>query len=168
MKPYDVHASADPFARSISAFESRTAALSGQTATSWTHAELEEHLEAAGRTLLRQLLQDHLDLRARREEEAVRAGAHPPVIGPDGRLRPWREAGHARWLACLFGLVRVERIAYRGPGAANVHPADEAQPGEFSGDLTCHRMKINSHPAYTTTRSGPQPELVNNASAAEA
>ena len=126
MKPYDVHASADPFARSISAFESLTAALSGQTATSWTHAELEEHLEAAGRTLLRQLLQDHLDLRARREEDAVRAGTHPHVIGPDGRVRPWREAGHARWLACLFGLVRVERMAHRGPGAANVHPADEA------------------------------------------
>lgn len=51
---------------------------------------------------------------------------------PTAGLGPWREAGHARCLACMFGLVRVERIAHRGPGAANVHPADEALrlPGE--------------------------------------
>lgn len=92
----------------------------------WTHAELEEHLEEAGRQLLRQLMQDHLDLRARREEEAVRSGGHRRVAGLDGRLRPWRETAHARWLACLFGLARVERMAHRGPSMANVHPADAA------------------------------------------
>lgn len=124
MPPYDAHASADPFARSISAFESLTRTLSGEASASWTHAELEEQLDEAGRMLLRQLLQDHLDLRARREEEAVRADACPPVFGLDGCPRPWREMGHARWLACLFGVVRVERVAHRGPGAANVHPAD--------------------------------------------
>ncbi|MFD6287522.1 ISKra4 family transposase [Streptomyces sp. NPDC060205] len=126
MEPYDTCVSADPFVRSVSAFESLLRTLQGELASLWSHAELEEHLEQAGRGLLRQLLQDHLDLRARREQEAVRAGIHPPVIGPEGRLRPWREAGHTRWLACLFGLVRVERMAHRGPGLTNVHPTDEA------------------------------------------
>lgn len=72
---------------------------------------------------MRQLLQDHLDLRAAREETHLRAGGRPVVVGPGGRVRPWRETGHARWLACLFGLVRVERVAHRGLGLSNVHPA---------------------------------------------
>ncbi|MEU9617300.1 ISKra4 family transposase, partial [Streptomyces sp. NPDC048209] len=124
MTPYDTHATTDPFARSMSAFESLMHTLSGGDASVWTHAELEEHLDAAGRELLRQLLQDHLDLRARREEEQIRAGGRPAVMGPEGQLRPWRETGHSRWLASVFGLVRVTRVAHRGPSACNVHPAD--------------------------------------------
>ncbi|MFI0242822.1 ISKra4 family transposase [Streptomyces sp. NPDC016845] len=126
MEPYASHTGADLFGRSVSAFESLIRTLSGGPATSWTHAALEEHLEQAGRELLRQLFQDHLDLRARTEKEAVRSGLYLAVSGPDGRPRPWRETGHGRWLACLFGLVRVERVAHRGPGMANVHPADAA------------------------------------------
>ncbi|HMG64701.1 MAG TPA: ISKra4 family transposase, partial [Streptosporangiaceae bacterium] len=126
MTPYDTHATADPFARSVNAFETLMATLSGAPAGRWTHAELEEHLDAAGRDLLRQLLQDHLDLRAHRGEDQVRAEARPVVLGPEGRPRPWREPGHTRWLATVFGLVRVSRVAHRGPGAGNVHPADAA------------------------------------------
>ncbi|MFJ2629229.1 ISKra4 family transposase [Streptomyces sp. NPDC087532] len=125
MEQYDTHATADPFACSVNAFETLMGTLSGDQASAWTHAELEEHLDAAGRELLRQLLQDHLDLRALREEEQVRAGASLVVVGPEGRVRPWRETGHARWLASLFGLVRFTRVAHRGPGVGNVHPADE-------------------------------------------
>lgn len=40
-------------------------------------------------------------------------------------MRPWREAGHSRWLASVFGMVRVTRVAHRGPGMGNVHPADQ-------------------------------------------
>jgi hypothetical protein len=94
MTPYDTPCTADPFARSISAFETLMHTLSGSPATTWTHAELEEHLDAAGRELLRLLLQDHLDLRAGQEENHVRAGAGPAVTGPEGRARPWRETGH--------------------------------------------------------------------------
>ncbi|MBT2492933.1 ISKra4 family transposase [Streptomyces sp. ISL-96] len=126
MKPYDTHVTADPFARSVSAFETLMCTLSGRDASAWTHAELEEHLDAAGRELLRQLLQDHLDLRAMRAAEQVRAGSGPVVVGPEGRARPWRESGHSRWLASMFGLVRVARVAHRGPGVSNVHPADAA------------------------------------------
>ncbi|MGW2254763.1 ISKra4 family transposase [Kitasatospora sp. NPDC001660] len=124
MKQYDTDATADPFARSVSAFETLMCSLSGGEAGTWTHAELEERLEVAGRELLRRLLQDHLDLRAVREEEQVRASVGPVVVGPEGRVRPWRETGHSRWLASVFGLVRVTRIAHRGPGVCNVHPAD--------------------------------------------
>ncbi|MFD1661611.1 ISKra4 family transposase [Streptomyces caeni] len=124
MTPYDTHATTDPFARSISAFESLMHTLSGGDASEWTHAELEEHLDAGGRELLRQLLQDHLDLRARREEQQIRASGRPVVMGPEGQLRPWRETEHSRWLASVFGLVRVTRVAHRGPGVCNVHPTD--------------------------------------------
>lgn len=126
MKPYDTHATTDPFARSVSAFETLTCTLSGSDASAWTHTELEERLDAAGRELLRQLLQDHLDLRARLEEEEVRGSGGPPVTGPEGQVRPWRETGHSRWLASVFGLVRVTRVAHRGRGRGNVHPADVA------------------------------------------
>lgn len=126
MTPYDTHATADPFASSLCAFETLTTTLSGSDATTWTHAELEEYLDAAGRELLRLLLQDHLDLRAAREEEQVRCGDGPVVVGPEGQVRPWRETGHSRWLATAFGRVRVTRVAHRGPGVSNVHPADMA------------------------------------------
>jgi hypothetical protein len=126
MTPYDTQSAPDPFARSLSAFETLMHTLSGDPAIAWTHAELEEHLDAAGRELLRLLLQEHLDLRARQEEHQVRAGASPTVTGPEGRVRPWRETGHSRWLATVFGTVRVTRVAHRGPGMSNVHPADQA------------------------------------------
>src|SRR6266568_4553133 len=36
------------------------------------------------------------------------------------------ETGHGRALATVFGQVTVSRMAYRAPGAANVHPLDAA------------------------------------------
>ncbi|MCX4791763.1 ISKra4 family transposase [Streptomyces sp. NBC_01221] len=124
MEHYDIGPGPDPFAHSVSAFETLTATLSRRTAGEWTHAELEEHLEAAGRDLIRQLLQDHLDLRAIREEQKTAGASAVQVVGPEGRTRPWREKGHERRLACLFGNVNVRRIACRGPNMSNVHPAD--------------------------------------------
>ncbi|MFD0508996.1 ISKra4 family transposase [Streptomyces chiangmaiensis] len=124
MEHYDNQGTPEAFARSVSAFETLTATLSGEPAGAWTHAELEEHLQAAGRALMRQLLQDHLDLRAIREEEHLRTRPDLRVTGPDGRPRPWREPGHERWLSTLFGHVRVRRVAHRGPQVGNVHPAD--------------------------------------------
>ena len=35
--------------------------------------------------------------------------------------------------------------------------------GRFSGDLNPHHTKINSHPAYATTRSGPEPAQTSKA-----
>ncbi|MFI6056529.1 ISKra4 family transposase, partial [Streptomyces violascens] len=89
------------------------------------HHEVEDLLDVRGRDLLRQLFQDHLDLRARREQEAA-ATRRPHVRGPEGLPRPRLESGHQRLLATVFGTVTVSRCAWRRVDAANVHPADAA------------------------------------------
>ena len=94
--------------------------LAGEEAAGLQHAELEEHLQARGRELMRRLFQDHLALVAAREE---RRG---DVTGADGIARTRAERGHGRALATVFGQVTVTRIAYRAPGAPNVHPLDAA------------------------------------------
>jgi hypothetical protein len=48
------------------------------------------------------------------------------VTGPEGASRPWADPGRTRTVATLFGDVTFTRIAYRGPGVADVFPADEA------------------------------------------
>ena len=73
----------------------------------------------------RQRLQDHLDLRAAREEQAAREH-RPPATGADGITRTRLENGHGRLLASLFGTVRVTRCAWRRPGTGNLCPADAA------------------------------------------
>jgi hypothetical protein len=75
--------------------------------------------------VLRQLLQDHLDLRAAREQERARE-RRAPATGTDGITRSRLEAGHSRLLATMFGTVRVTRCAWRRPGAGNYCPADTA------------------------------------------
>lgn len=91
--------------------------LDGADSSALDHGELETQLDTRGRELLRQLLQDHLELRAVREDRIV-------VHDSDGARRTRTEAGHARVLATIFGEVTVTRLAYRAPGAANLHPAD--------------------------------------------
>jgi hypothetical protein len=106
------------FARSREAFAQIEEWLDGPEAAGLEHAAVEEQLAGRGREILRRLLQDHLDLRAAREQRRER------VTGPDGVARTRAETGHSRPLSTVFGLVRVSRIAYRAPGARNVHPAD--------------------------------------------
>ena len=72
-----------------------------------------------GREIERQLLQDHLFALAAAEPRLAR------VTGPDGVCRTRSETGHDRALSSVFGPVTASRIAYRAPGAPNVHPADE-------------------------------------------
>jgi hypothetical protein len=114
------------FMKARRCFQDTVSWLAGQAAGTMTHATLEEELGARGRELTRQLYQDHLDLRAAREERRAQ------VTGSDGVARTRAEAGHTRPLATVFGQVRVSTIAYRAPGAANLHPADAALnlPGE--------------------------------------
>jgi hypothetical protein len=107
--------------------------LDGPEAGGLEHAVLEEELQARGREMLRLLLQDHLDLRAAREQRRHQ------VTGPGGIARTRAEAGHTRPLASVFGPVTVSRIAYRAPGARNVHPADaelNLPPGKHSHGLS--------------------------------
>ncbi len=112
------YAPEEAFARSREAFAQIEGWLDGLEAAGLGHAALEEELAARGRELQRRLLQDHLDLRAAREQRCK------VVTGPDGVARTRAEAGHGRLLATVFGEVMVSRIAYRAPGAGNVHPAD--------------------------------------------
>jgi hypothetical protein len=71
---------ASAFGGSRACFEDIVGWLEGTEAASLSHGELEDDLDRRGRELLRRLLQDHLDLRAAREERVE-------VIDADGRGR---------------------------------------------------------------------------------
>jgi hypothetical protein len=106
------------FARSREAFGQVQEWLAGPEAAGLDHGAVEEELSVRGRELQRLLLQDHLDARAAAEPRLAQ------VSGPDQITRARAERGHARQLASVFGPVTVTRIAYRAPGAPNVHLAD--------------------------------------------
>jgi len=91
--------------------------LDSPEAAQLEHAELEGQLDTKGRELLRQLLQDHLDLRAQQETRVQ-------VIDAHGRTHRAVEGGHQRRLSTVFGGVEVTRLAYRRRGHRNLHPAD--------------------------------------------
>ena len=89
--PNTVHdGPAEPFADSRMLFEQTARWLGGAGAAGLSHAELEAQLDAAGRKLLCQLFQDHLDLRAATERRCEE------VVDVDGICRGRSERGHAR------------------------------------------------------------------------
>lgn len=108
-----------PFASSRTQFDSILRFMDSDDAGSLTHGELEDILDTEGRKLIRQLLQDHLDLRSSREPRAE-------VIDAEGVRHGNVEPDHHRQLATLFGEVDVERLAYRKRGRSNLYPADGA------------------------------------------
>ena len=120
MQAYASETAEAAFAASSTRFDGLVAWLTGDQAAGMTHGELEERLHTEGLALLRQLLQDSLDLRAVREQRLVE------VIDADGHRRGVAEDGHERGLATRFGPVTVTRIAYRARGQSNLHPADAA------------------------------------------
>jgi len=125
MQPCAADAATDPFAASRSVFAALAVELGAEPAARLGHVELEEVLATRGRELLRQLFQDHLDLRQVREEQTVRA--HPAAVtGADGVIRRAVETGHSRLLASIFGTVTVGRCAWRAQGRVHVYPADAA------------------------------------------
>jgi hypothetical protein len=125
MEPYALVEGAGPFAASAGLFTALVQELEGPGAAGLTACELEDRLAERGRQVQRQLLQDHLDLRAAREEQAARRD-HPAATGRDGITRTRMEAGHHRLLATLFGIVQVTRCAWRRPGVPDLCPADAA------------------------------------------
>ena len=118
MSEYAQHAAAEPFARSCGMFASVVVELGSAETASCAHGELEDLLTTRSRELMRTLMQDHLDLRAAREER------REEVTGTDGIARTRMEKGHQRKLAGVFGEVTVTRMAYRAPETANLYPAD--------------------------------------------
>jgi hypothetical protein len=115
----------DPFAISKAMFTALAAELGGPAAAGLTACELEDLLDERGREVIRQLLQDHYDLRKTREEQQARQ-RRAPAAGPGGVTRTRLETGHGRALATLFGTVTVTRCAWRKPGSPNYCPADAA------------------------------------------
>ena len=108
------------FSRSDALYGSLVGFLSGEEARGFTHDELETRLATCGRELLRQLFQDHLDLRADRERRAS------TVIDASGVAHQTIEADHRRALETIVGCVTVTRLAYRARGAENLHLQDAA------------------------------------------
>lgn len=108
------------FTDSRNRFEAVLSWLESAPASALSHGELEDRLQVDARELFRQLLQDHLDLRAQSEARIAE------VTDAEQVPRPTAETGHERGLATVFGQVEVRRIAYRRRGAANLHPADAA------------------------------------------
>src|SRR5205807_284373 len=108
-----------------------------------------------GREVQRQMVQDHLDLRAAREQETAREH-ESAVAGPDGIPRTRLETGHRRLLATLFGTVQVTRCAWRRPGAGNLYPADAAW-GAAGGHRQGGRPPgQDAHPAGSRGEAEPQ------------
>jgi len=113
----DISASA-AFTGSRDRFEKVLSWLDGAQAAALSHGELEDQLQVDARELFRQLLQDHLDLRASCEPRIAQ------VIDAAQAPRTSIEPGHVRALGTVFGQVQVSRIAYRRRGLTNLHPAD--------------------------------------------
>ena len=114
------HSTEDAFAASRARFDQVCSFMAGGDAMGLTHGQLEETLTVDVRELVRVLLQDHLDLRAARQE---RLGE---VLDENGVSRGAVEAGHRRPLQTIFGTVTVTRFAYRRRGEENLYPADAA------------------------------------------
>ncbi len=119
MAEYAKHTTAQAFEPSHTMFAALVAELAGPDCAQATHAEVEEQLTQRSRQLTRQLLQDHLDLRAAREQRRPEG-----ATGADKTTRTRVERGHTRALTTVFGQVSVQRMAYRAPGAPNLYPAD--------------------------------------------
>ncbi|MEU5431693.1 ISKra4 family transposase [Streptomyces olivoreticuli] len=115
----------DCFEGATTLFAALVEDLMAPAAAGLGHHQLEELIDTRGREVLRQLFQDHLQLRERREAEAART-RRPLVVGPEGLVRPRLEWGHERLLSTVFGTVTVSRCAWRRLDAPNVHPADAA------------------------------------------
>ena len=105
-----------PFAVSGRVFSKLTSRLSGRETLAMTHGELERLLDKEGRELIRQLLQDHLDLRGSGEVHGDVVGARD-VRRPHARMRE-------RKLETIFGTVTVTRTGYSAHDAETLFPRD--------------------------------------------
>ncbi|MGB6457942.1 MAG: hypothetical protein WBH47_26005 [Streptosporangiaceae bacterium] len=126
------------FAASSGLFSGITGWLDGDEAAALTHSGLEEQLGSRGRELTRVLLQDHLDLRAAREQRRAQ------VSGSDGVTRTRAEAGHTRPLDAGAAITRstgiragkrqVEELAVRAAADADAFYAAR-RPGPAADEV---------------------------------
>jgi hypothetical protein len=118
VRAYALEADQDPFDGVRKLFVKAVDWLSGNESAGLAHGDLETQLAVRFRDLARQAVQDHLDLRAQREELLAE------VVDAAGVTRGRVEVGRERGLATIFGEVVVDRIAYRERGYSDLHPAD--------------------------------------------
>ncbi len=106
-----------PFADSLAAFEALVSSLQTDDMIGSSHVHVETHIDTDGTELLRLLYQDHLSLRAEREESHSMTGA-------DGETRVEVRHGQ-RDLMSPFGGVVVRRIALAKRGVSGgLRPMD--------------------------------------------
>lgn len=118
-REYPTRTPDDQFRSSRDQFETAIGFLYSPEAAQMSHSELEDRIDRDGRELMRQLLQDHLDLRAVREERLSE------VQGSDGPMRNHvRES--ERGLMSIHGLVHVPRLQYGQRETSSLFPADAA------------------------------------------
>jgi hypothetical protein len=109
------------FDRSRAGFEAFVEGLTLAGVGGASHAQIEQLLQERGREVLRQVMQDLLDLRAAGESR------RDDVTGADTVVRTRVERGHQRGLVTVVGAVTVTRLAYRAPWVANLYPSDAQQ-----------------------------------------
>jgi hypothetical protein len=109
------------FDRSRAQFEALVLELTAAGVGGGWHARTEQLLHRHGREVLRQVMQDLLDLRAAVEPRC------DGVTGADTVVRTRVERGHQRRLMTVFGAVTATRLAYRAPWVANLYPSDAQQ-----------------------------------------
>jgi hypothetical protein len=105
-----------PFANSQRVFNELTERLGSRAVLQTTHGDLERLLEKDGREVLRQLLQDHFDLRGPGE-------ACAPVVGSGGIAMPHARPRERR-LKTIFGTVTVSRFGYSAHDEESLFPRD--------------------------------------------
>lgn len=118
MAAYSSERRLEGFEGSCHRFEALASKLGEPASEQLEHAELEELVGKEGRELLRSLLQDHLSLRAAREQRRADVVNEQAVECRHVRRR-------IRRLMTLFGPVQVSRLGYCGRGIESVFPADK-------------------------------------------
>jgi hypothetical protein len=123
----------DDFAASCELFKTLVSKLRSPETAQLDHAEVEALIGTDSQKIMCSLLQDHLDLRAAREEK------REAVAGADGVDRSHRRPDEPRGLRSVFGDVTVTRISYEARGSGALKPLDaelNLPPGLYSHGVT--------------------------------
>ena len=131
----------DEFAGARANFEGLVGKLTDDKALGMRHDELESLVANEGRGLLRQLLDDHLQLRALLEQR------QPAVAGSDGVSRNHVRGG-TRNLTTLVGDVDVTRLAYGARGTSSLMPAD----AQLNMPVESFSLSVRNRVAWLSSR----------------
>lgn len=112
----------NPFVAATEKFTALCTCLQMGQALAMSHSDVEKLIFDEGRALLRQMFQDHCDLRACYEKSVPLAA----VVGDDGVFRNQRREDTERKLRSRLGCVTVTRIGYSQRGQTSRFPMDAA------------------------------------------